>query len=469
MKLYTLKQTISASLLSVFLWLSPSLHGATVGIDEVGRSLFVRGAVSVQSEDGRSRLLEKHSSIFEHERIVSGSKSFTILEMNDGTRITLRPDTEFVVDKYEWKASEGKGEANYKLLKGGMRALTGLMGKNNPDASTVTTPFATMGIRGTEYDARICEQDCAEEMAAFSEDQKATPTSLVVGRVAMIKGEVKVKDIQLKERLLDKGGPIYLGDTLVTADKAFVVVVFRDDTRLTLRPSSEVVLKDYFLGQEGGAGKGRYVTELLKGGLRSLTGNIGKQNPDGFKVVTSSATMGIRGTGFDVYYKNPTWVNVWSGAIDFEYKDGSLLVGHCEQSAAASTGGCNIVEYDGSQAPEYLKELPEFMRWPSDTRPDHVQFDGLNLTMFDAREHDFSTPGLYVTTYDGHVRVKEINTGAYEALFSIGGITYRLKKIPPFQWNDPYPKPGEFNDRLFELFGLFGTSGGGGAKQCEVQ
>jgi hypothetical protein len=480
MKLTTLKQTASASLLGVFplllllLLLSPSLRAATAGADEVGRSLFVRGAVSVQSEDGSIRLLEKHKSIFEHERIVSASKSFTILEMNDGTRITLRPDTDFVVDKYEWKAQEARGEANYSLLKGGMRALTGLMGKNNPDASTVTTPFATMGIRGTEYDARICEQDCAEDMAVFSEAQKTTPTSLVVGRVALIKGEVKVKDIQLKERLLDKGGPVYLGDTLVTTDKAFVVVVFRDDTRLTLRPSSEVVLKDYFLGQEGNAGKGRYVTELLKGGLRSLTGNIGKQNPDGFKVVTSSATMGIRGTGFDVLYKNPTWVNVWSGAVDFEYKDGSILVGRCGQSESgtptiAPAGACNIAKYDGSKAPEYLKDLPEFMRWPSATRPDHAQFVGLHLIMFDAREHDFSTPGLYVTTYDGHIRVKEIDIGAYEALFSDGNITYRLKKIPPFQWNDPYPKPGEFNERLFELFGFSGTSGGGGANQCEVQ
>jgi hypothetical protein len=476
MRLDTLEKSVSASLVSLFLLLllSPSLHAATAGADEVGRSLFVRGAVSVQSEDGSSRLLEKHNPLFEHELISSGSKSFTILEMNDGTRITLRPDTEFVVDKYVWKAQEDKGEANYRLLKGGMRALTGLIGKNNPDASTVTTPFATMGIRGTEYDARICEQDCAEEMAAFSEDKKTTSTSLVVGRVAMIKGEVKAKDTQLKERLLDKGGPVYLGDTLATTDKAFVVVVFRDDTRLTLRPSSEVILKDYFLGQQGDAGKGRYVTELLKGGLRSLTGNIGKQNPDGFKVTTSSATMGIRGTGFDVLYKNPTWVNVWSGAVDFEYKDGSILVGRCEQSVSgtpviASTGKCNIVEYNGSKAPEYLKDLPEFMRWPSDTRPDHAQFDGLYLTMFDVHEHDFSTPGLYVTAYDGHVRVKEIDIGAHEALFSNGEVTYRLKQAPSFQWYDPYPKPGEFNDRLFELFGLFGTSGGDGAQQCEVQ
>jgi hypothetical protein len=84
---------------------------------EVGTALFVRGAVSAQTEAGEARLLERHNSIYEHDQISTGSKSFTVLEMKDGTRITLRPDTEFVVDQYVWK--DGDGKANYNLLKGG--------------------------------------------------------------------------------------------------------------------------------------------------------------------------------------------------------------------------------------------------------------------------------------------------------------------------------------------------------------
>jgi len=436
---------------------------------EVGRTLFVRGAVSAQSLDGETHLLEKQSPIMQHDRISTGTKSFTILEMNDGARITLRPDTVFVVDKYVWK--EGKGKASYSLLKGGIRALTGSIGKNNPEASTVMTPYATMYIRGTEYDARLCETDCAEEMQELPEDKKTIPKSLVIGRIAMIRGQVDAINAQGKERRLDKGGPVYLGDSLKTTDKSFVVVIFRDDSRLTLRPSSEVVLKDYLLSQEV-AKDSRYVTELIKGGLRTLTGNIGKQNPEGFKVETASSSMGIRGTGFDVYYKNPTWVYVWSGAIDFEYGNGEILVGRCEgpsggAPAIPSKGKCTVAQYDGSGVPRYLNDVPVFMRWPLGTRPDNKQFDGLHLGMFETQDHDYTKPGLYVSAYDGHIRVKDIDIGANEALFSNGKLTHRLKNIPPFQRNDPYPKPDELNERMLDLFDMF--TGFAGAEQCEVQ
>ena len=463
------KNTQKAILLLVTLLMSQWAMSATTAALEVGSALFVRGAVSAQSQDGKAHLLEKQSPIKLHDRISTGTRSFAILEMNDGARITLRPDTVFVVDEYIWKA--GKGKANYSLLKGGMRASTGLIGKNNPDASTIITPYATIYIRGTEYDARLCEKDCAEELRVLAEDKKHMSESLVIGRIEMIKGVVNAINIQGKERLVNKGGPVYLGDTLKTMDKSFVVVIFRDDSRLTLRPSSEVVLKDYLLSQEV-AKDSRYVTELIKGGLRTLTGNIGKQNPEGFKVETASSSMGIRGTGFDVYYKNPTWVYVWSGAIDFEYGNGEILVGRCEgpsggAPAIPSKGKCTVAQYDGSGVPRYLNDVPVFMRWPLGTRPDNKQFDGLHLGMFETQDHDYTKPGLYVSAYDGHIRVKDIDIGANEALFSNGKLTHRLKNIPPFQRNDPYPKPDELNERMLDLFDMF--TGFAGAEQCEVQ
>jgi len=465
-----IKKIQRAFLLLVTLLLSQWTLAATVPATEVGKALFVRGAASAQSKDGTARLLEKQAAIYEHDRITIGSKSFSVFEMKDGTRITLRPNTVFVVDEYVWK--DGDGKANYSLLKGGLRALTGLIGKQNPDANTVTTRFATMGIRGTEYDARICEKDCAEELEAMPESKKNdSPESRVIGRIAMIKGDVKGKDVKGKERRMNKGGPVYLGDRLMTTDKSFIVVIFRDDTRLTIRPSSEVIIKDYLLSQEK-VGENRFVTELLKGGLRTLTGNIGKKNPDGFKVKTVSSTMGIRGTGFDVFYRNPTWVNVWSGAIDFEYRDGEIVVGRCEGASGGKpsipiAGDCKVARYDGNGVPRYLKDVPDFMQWARNTRPDNKQFNGLYLWMFEVREHDFSLPGLYVTTYDGHIQANNVDLGANEALYSNGTVTYRLKKIPPFQLHDPYPKADEANDRFFELYGLFGPSAGGQA--CEVQ
>ena len=70
--------------------------------------------------------------------IKTGAKSFAVIKLKDGTRITIRPDSQLGIKKYNFEESE-KDEAEYELVKGGMRALTGLMGKSNPDATSVKT------------------------------------------------------------------------------------------------------------------------------------------------------------------------------------------------------------------------------------------------------------------------------------------------------------------------------------------
>ena len=46
------------------------------------------------------------------------------------------------------------------MLKGGIRAVTGYIGKRNRDAYKVHTAVATIGIRGTGHNTRICAGDC---------------------------------------------------------------------------------------------------------------------------------------------------------------------------------------------------------------------------------------------------------------------------------------------------------------------
>lgn len=52
--------------------------------------------------------------------------------------------------------------AFFRLLKGGFRSVSGLIGKANHDDYRVSTPVATIGIRGTQYGARLCQGDCSD-------------------------------------------------------------------------------------------------------------------------------------------------------------------------------------------------------------------------------------------------------------------------------------------------------------------
>jgi len=57
----------------------------------------------------------------------------------------------------------GASHAFFSLLKGGFRSISGLIGKINHDEYQVTTPVATIGVRGTDYLVVICDASCATD------------------------------------------------------------------------------------------------------------------------------------------------------------------------------------------------------------------------------------------------------------------------------------------------------------------
>ena len=149
---------VSLMLLISSLLLSPQLFAK-----QVGEVKYARGAVTVQQEDGSgARLVGKGNPIAEGEVIKTGNRSFAIISLADNTRMTLRPGTSFAVEQMNAK-KDSSANAILRLFKGGLRAITGFISKNNPDGYRLRTSVATIGIRGTEFDARICDADCGEE------------------------------------------------------------------------------------------------------------------------------------------------------------------------------------------------------------------------------------------------------------------------------------------------------------------
>lgn len=133
------------------------------------------------------RSLHKGDPINAGETITVGNNSYLSLAFADGGRVLLRPNTTFEVEAYDYPpvappaaaATEGtenspatvtesvppapgSGKAFFKLVRGGFRAISGLIGKKDHQEYLVRTTVATIGIRGTDYVAEICSgQDCA--------------------------------------------------------------------------------------------------------------------------------------------------------------------------------------------------------------------------------------------------------------------------------------------------------------------
>ena len=119
----------------------------------------------VNAVDGggvRRRLVEG-GSVYPGDLIETGDATRAVLAFRDDTRITLGLGTRFRIDNFAYdEQSAGEGRFLASLLKGSVRALTGLIAKANHRNVGFNTATATIGIRGTGLDI-VCTGICAGE------------------------------------------------------------------------------------------------------------------------------------------------------------------------------------------------------------------------------------------------------------------------------------------------------------------
>lgn len=150
---------------------------------------------------------------------------------------------------------------------------------------------------------------------AYAEDQAAV--------VIVAAGEVYAVDKQANRRDLHRRSRIFVGDTLVTGKDGRVQVRFIDGAVASLRPDTELNIQKYRYGKTK-ADEGSLMT-LLKGGFRTITGAIGKEK---YKLITSMATIGIRGTHYEaVINNNQLFVALWDGGVTLSNNAGHVDLG----------------------------------------------------------------------------------------------------------------------------------------------
>lgn len=127
-----------------------------------GEVTHLSGTLSVKKLDGSSKLLSIKSQVQEGDLISTEAETYARIKFVDGGEVVLRPNTQLKVETYAFQ--EGKPEGDnvvLNMLKGGLRAVTGLIGKRNRDKVAYQTPTATIGIRGTHHGQLQCNDDCS--------------------------------------------------------------------------------------------------------------------------------------------------------------------------------------------------------------------------------------------------------------------------------------------------------------------
>ena len=144
--------------------------------NSIGNVLIAKGVVTASISNGGLRTLSKGSEVFLGETVSTASDSFVVLKMNDESKLSLRPSSEITLEKFS--EENGKEEALFDLIKGGLRAISGDIGRKRPEQFRVETNIATVGIRGTDFIVRLCENDCSlEELSMNQLPQKNAGSS----------------------------------------------------------------------------------------------------------------------------------------------------------------------------------------------------------------------------------------------------------------------------------------------------
>ncbi len=128
---------------------------------EAGRVILSIGDVSIR-RGADTRPAAIGSTLQNGDTLRVGAASNAQVRFIDEAVVALRPGTEFTVDDYNWPgAANGLERAFFSLLKGGMRTVTGVIGKASQQNYRVTTPTSTIGIRGTNFNLVQCDAECA--------------------------------------------------------------------------------------------------------------------------------------------------------------------------------------------------------------------------------------------------------------------------------------------------------------------
>lgn len=174
--------------------------GAAYAATQAGTITHLSGTLSVQKPDGSVKLLSQKSEVAAGDTLSTERDSFAQVNFEDGSQMTIRPNTKMKIEAFKYdKEKPQEDNAFFKLIKGGLRTVTGLVGKRgNLDAYKIGTATATIGIRGSSGDTIDCTQDCTGVTGTSHLKDKGLYHTTYTGSYVMINdaGEIVIGEGQ---------------------------------------------------------------------------------------------------------------------------------------------------------------------------------------------------------------------------------------------------------------------------------
>lgn len=152
-------RNFAALLVATALLFSPQLAPVSNAASKIGVASAVRNDVQ-GIQGGATRPLATGSSVFELEMIRTGAESVAQLLFVDQTNLSVGPRSEVTLDRFVYDPGRGTGDVLLSATRGAFRFVSGAQ---NPINYKISTPSATIGVRGTIIDCAVGSLTCIVE------------------------------------------------------------------------------------------------------------------------------------------------------------------------------------------------------------------------------------------------------------------------------------------------------------------
>ena len=117
---------------------------------DIGQIKVAKGIVTIE-RGGQSLPGEAGARVQGADTVRTGSDGSVGITMTDNSLLSAGPNSLLVLDRYEFDSTTNQGRFDASLRRGTLAVVSGRLASQSPDAMTLRTPSAILGVRGTEF------------------------------------------------------------------------------------------------------------------------------------------------------------------------------------------------------------------------------------------------------------------------------------------------------------------------------
>lgn len=126
------------------------LPGSQAFAADIGQIKVSRGSVTIE-RGGQSLPADPGARLQTSDVVRTGSDGSVGITMTDNSLLSAGPNSILALDRYDFDSTTNQGHFEASLRRGTLAVVSGRLAKQSPDAMTVHTPLAILGVRGTEF------------------------------------------------------------------------------------------------------------------------------------------------------------------------------------------------------------------------------------------------------------------------------------------------------------------------------